>query len=123
MNKKIEATREDARRILKKGILDMSIGRLIQMSHYGLMGNIILSNESSIVDNSFNRIEYDEEDEMIFFLAKEPSMDDMFYGSISFTVDSITEISGCEDEENPDEYLNVNIKLKDDTMICIRILY
>ena len=32
--------KEKAREILKNGILDMSIERLIQMSRYGLCGNI-----------------------------------------------------------------------------------
>ena len=48
MNKKKEATREDARRILRNGILNMSIARLIQLSHYGLMGNIALSSEGAV---------------------------------------------------------------------------
>lgn len=36
MNKKNETSREQARQILKSGILDMSIARLIQMSGFGL---------------------------------------------------------------------------------------
>lgn len=121
MGKKNEATREQARKILKNGILDMSIARLIQMSRFGLMGSISLSSEFAVVNNVFNRIEYDQENDTITFLVKELQADS--YGQVSFLTDSIVEISGCEDSENPDEYLNINIKLKEDTTIKIRVLY
>ena len=119
MNRK-NATREQARQILKKGICDMSIGRLIQLSHYGLMGNIALSSKTMSVDNVFNRIKYDEENSVITFSVEESQGS---YGEISFLIDAIADISGCEDKENPEEYLNVNIKLDNDTTIDIRILY
>ena len=53
MSNKNEATREQARQILKNGILDMSIARLIQMSNFGLMGNIELSNRYVDIQNVF----------------------------------------------------------------------
>lgn len=114
------ATREQARQILKNGICDMSVVRLIQMSRYGLMGNIVLSNEMVSVENVFNRISYNEDDNVITFSVKESQGS---YGSVSFLVDSVTEITGCEDEKNPEEYLNVNIKLKDGLNISVKILY
>ena len=120
MNKKNEATREQARQILKDGICDMSIARLIQMSQFGLMGNVIMSNEKIFVQNAFNCISYDEESKVITFSAKESQGS---YGAVSFLVDAITEISGCEDKENPEEYLDVNIKLNDGMTISIKILY
>lgn len=120
MSKKNEATREDARRILRNGILDMSVARLIQMSHYGLMGNIVLYDKIHSVDNVFNRISYDEESGVIMFSVEESESN---YGMVSFSLDAITEISGCDDKDNPDEYLNINIKLRDNTVIDIRILY
>lgn len=120
MNKKNEATREQARQILKNGILDMSTARLIQMSQFGLMGNVVSSNGVVSVENVFNRIGYEEENNVITFSVEESQGT---YGSISFSVSDITEISGCEDKENPEEYLNVNIKLKNATTIDMRILY
>ena len=120
MNKKKEATREDARRILKDGICDMSTTRLIQMSQFGLMGNVVLSNEMVSVENAFNRIKYDQESKIITFSVEESQGS---YGAISFSVDAISGISGCEDKENPEEYLNVNIELPNETNIAIRILY
>lgn len=121
MRKKNEATREQARQILKNGILDMSVARLIQMSRYGLMGSISLSGKFVAANNVFNRIAYDQENDTITFLVKELQADS--YGEISFLLDSIVKISGCEDAENPDEFLNINIKLEDDTTISIRVLY
>lgn len=120
MNKKNEATREDARQILKNGILNMSIARLIQMSQFGLNGSVVLSNQVVSVENVFNRINYDKESNVITFSVEESQGS---YGEISFLVDAITEILGCEDKENPEEYLNVNIKLNDGMTIAIRILY
>lgn len=119
MNKE-KTTRVDARQILKNGILNMSVERLIQMSRFGLIGNIFMSNELAFTKNSFNHIEYDEENEIITFLVGESGNN---YGSISFMLDAITDISGCENKENPDERLDINIKLENGTTIEIDILY
>lgn len=121
MNKKNETSREQARQILKSGILDMSIARLIQMSELGLKGSVVLSNEVVSVENVFNRISYDDESDVITFSIEEVQKG--CYGLISFSVSAIEEISGCEDKENPEEYLNVNIKLRNATRIDMRILY
>lgn len=123
MSKKREATREDARRILRNGILDMNVARLIQMSEFGLMGEIELYTEFALVNNVFNRIEFNENTRCIAFSVREIDMGDSNYGSISFCVDNIEDISGCDDKNNPDEYLNVNIKLQDETAIRLKILY
>lgn len=72
------------------------------------------------MENVFNRIKYDEENNIITFSVEELQGS---YSSISFSVGAIIDIPGCEDKENPDEYLNVNIKLENDTTIGIRILY
>lgn len=123
MIKKDNVTREDARQILRKGILDMSVERLIQMSQFGLMGNIELHNGFALVNNVFNRIEFNEGTRCIAFLVREVDMGDNNYGSIAFCIDSIVDISGCDDKDDPDEYLNVNIKLQDGITICLKILY
>lgn len=115
-----ETTREDARQILKNGILKMSVERLIQMSQLGLKGNAIISNKTVVVKNAFNHISYNENDNVIAFSVEELQGS---YGAISFPVDAISEISGCEDKEDPEEYLNVNIKLNDGVTIIIKILY
>lgn len=98
----------------------MSIARLIQMSQFGLMGSIVLSNGTVTVENVFNHIGYNVENNAISFSVEESQGS---YGAISFSVDDIKEISGCENEENPEEYLDVNIKLNDGMTIGIKILY
>jgi len=120
MVRKDNATREDARRILKNGILDMSIARLIQMSQFGLMGNIEVHNGIALAENVFNQISYDEKSNIISFSIEES---ESRYGVISFLIDAIAEISGYEDEENPDEYLHVKILLEGNTNMDIKILY
>ena len=52
-----EATREQARQILKNGILNMSVERLIQMARYGLIGSIFMTDGVSFTNNMFNHIE------------------------------------------------------------------
>ena len=123
MIKKDNATREDARQILRRGILDMSVERLIQMAQVGLMGNIELHNGFALVNNIFNRIEFNEDTRCIAFSVREADMEDNNYGSITFSVDAIVDILGCDDKDNPEEYLNVNIRLQDNTTITLKILY
>lgn len=123
MIKKDNATREEARQILRKGILDISVERLIQMSQFGLAGNVELHNGFALVNNIFNRIEFNEDTRCIAFSVREADMEDNNYGSIAFSVDTIVDISGCDDKDNPDEYMNVNIKLQDNTTITLKILY
>lgn len=132
MNNKNEATKSRSKQILRDGILDMSVERLIQISQFGLMGIIILSNKTVFVKNVFNRISYNQESDAItfstnetltMFSAKDKKSQSISYGVISFSVGAITEISGCEDEEYPDKYLNINIKLEDGTDIKVKIFY
>lgn len=118
---KNDSTREEARQILKDGICNMSIGKLIQMSLLGLSGFVEIKNTITMAQNSFNYIAYDEESNVITFILRET--EEKCYGAVSFVIDAITEISGCEDVDNPEEYLNVNISLDDATEIKIKILY
>lgn len=122
MIKTDNVTREDARQILRKGILDMSVERLIQMAQFGLAGNIELRNKIMLADNAFNHMDFHEDNGCITFSVVEANAD-YCYGSISFLVDAIVDISGCDDKDNPDEYMNVNIKLQDNTTITLKILY
>lgn len=120
MSKKNEATREQARQILKEGICNMSIERLVQMANFGLMGNIEVSNNSVSIRNGFNHIAYDEENQNMVFYVQEMMGK---YGEISFSVNDIEDISGCEDLDNPEEWLNINIRMVDGTVIKINVLY
>lgn len=113
-----KATKEQARQILRDGILHMSVERLIQMSKFGLTGFVDTKNETVIVQNSFNRMYYDEENHVITFGATET--DGKCYGAVSFNVDNIKEISG---KEESDTVLKINISLVDDTEITVSVLY
>lgn len=132
MSNKNEATRDQARQILKNGILNMSVERLVQMAKFGLKGNIELSNGSISVQNVFNRIGYDEEKDTITFSIEEATSaygvisiihKPVLYGSVSFFIGSIEDISGCEDADDPEEWLNINIQMEDGTTIKISVLY
>ena len=120
MSKKNEATREQARQILKEGICNMSTNRLVQMSNLGLMGTVEVSNNSVSIKNGFNHIVYDEESQNMVFSVQETLGK---YGEISFSINNIDGISGCEDSDNPEEWLNVNIQMVDGTAIKINVLY
>lgn len=110
--------KEQARQILRDGILHMSVERLIQMANFGLTGFVDFTSTATMTQNSFNFIDYDEESHVITFAAKE--INENCYGAVSFNVDSINTISGVEDS---DTVLKINISLVDDTKITISILY
>lgn len=63
-------------------------------------------NKNIFVQNVFNHIDYDEKSDSMEFAVKES---ESVYGMVHFTIGSITDISGCEDADNPEEYLNINI--------------
>lgn len=110
--------KEQARQILRDGILHMSVERLIQMANLGLTGFVDFTSTATMTQNSFNFIDYDEESHVITFAAKE--INENCYGAVSFNVDSIKWIFG---EEDTDTVLKINISLVDDTKITISILY
>lgn len=110
--------KEQARQILRDGILHMSVERLIQMANFGLTGFVDFTSTATMTQNSFNFIDYDEESHVITFAAKE--INENCYGAVSFNVDSIKWIFG---EEDTDTVLKINISLVDDTKITISILY
>lgn len=88
-----------------------------------LVGWETLNFRFALVNNICNRIEFNEDTRCIAFSVREADMEDNNYGSIAFCVDSIVDISGCDDKDNPDEYLNVNIRLQNNTTVTLKILY
>ena len=127
MAKKInEATREKARRILKEGILDMSIDRLIQMVSFGLCGNISTMVGICGTSHYFNKMNYmeaenDEEQDLIeyYFIADNGDI----IASTTICIGGIEEISGCVNEDDPDNLLDINILMEDGTEITINVIY
>lgn len=123
---KNEDTREQARQILKNGILDMSIERLIQMTRYGLGGNINCMVGTCGSSHYFNHMKYvkadnEEEGSIInysFMIEKEE-----IAASTTISIEHIEEISGCVNEDNPDGVLDINIVMADGLEITINIIY
>lgn len=123
---KNEDTREQARQILKNGILDMSIERLIQMTRYGLGGNINCMVGTCGSSHYFNHMEYvkadnEEEGSIInysFMIEKEE-----IAASTTISIEQIAVISGCVNEDNPDNVLDINIVMTDGSGITINIIY
>lgn len=123
---KNEDTRKQARQILKNGILDMSVERLIQMTRYGLGGNINCMAGTCGSSHYFNHMEYvkadnEEEGSIInysFMIEKEE-----IAASTTISIEQIEEISGCVNEDNPDNVLDINIVMADGSEITINIIY
>ena len=123
---KSEATMEQARQILKNGILDMSVERLIQMTRYGLGGNINCMVGTCGSSHYFNHMEYvkadnEEEGSIInysFMIEKEE-----IAASTTINIEQIAAIFGCVNEDNPDNILDINIEMVNGAKITINVVY
>lgn len=127
MSKKNEVTREDARQILRKGILDMSVARLIQMSRYGLCGSINTFVGICGTSHYFNKMDYiesenDEEQALLEYSFVSDNEDDVI-ASTFICVAEIEEISGFVNGDNPDNVLDINIVMTDGTEMTINVIY
>ena len=127
MSNKNEATREQARQILKDGICDMSVERLIQITRCGLCGNISTMAGICGTTHYFNRMCYikaenNEEQDLIEYSFVSDNEDDVI-ASTSVCVAEIEEISGCVNGDNPDNVLDINIVMTDGTEMTINVIY
>lgn len=116
-----------AREILKNGILNgMSVEKLIQITNYGLHGNVEVELKGICGTNTyFNCMEYvkannAEECDIICFLYK---VDEDVVASTTINIDNIESISGCVNDEHSDDVLNINILMADETEITIYLVY
>lgn len=119
--------KEKARQILRNGILDMSVERLVQMTRYGLCGNISTMAGICGTTHYFNRMCYikaenNEEQNLIEYSFVSDNKDDVI-ASTSICVAEIEEISGCVSEDHPDDVLDINVSLTDGTEITISVIY
>lgn len=117
--------KEQARQILKKGILDMSVERLIQMVNFGLCGNVEVMTGLCGTSHYFNRMEYvktenEEECDIINYYFEE---EEDIITSTTISIEQIAVIFGCVNEDNPDNVLDINIVMTDDSAITINIIY
>lgn len=122
---KNEDAREQARQILKNGILDMSVEKLIQITQFGLCGNVEVMTCLYGTSHYFNRMEYvkaenEEECDIINYYFKE---EEDIIASTTISIEHIEEISGCVNEDNPDNVLDINIIMADGLGITINIIY
>lgn len=116
---------QEARQILKNGILDMSVERLIQMVNFGLCGNVEVMTGLCGTSHYFNRMEYvkaenEEECDIINYYFEE---EEDIIASTTISIEHIEEISGCVNEDNPDSVLDINIVMVDGSGITINIIY
>lgn len=121
-----EISKELAGEILKQGILDMSVERLIQMTEFGLTGNINTFVGMNGSTHYFNRMSYikarnDEEMDLLEYSFVNDS-DDIVASSF-ICIAYIEEISGCVNEDRPDDVLDICIKMADESEITINVVY
>lgn len=119
--------KEQARQILRNGILNgMCVEKLIQMTEFGLVGNIDSVNGTNGTSHYFNRMKYvvaenERGFDLInyFFTDKE----NIIIATTSISIDHIDNISGCINKDNPDNVLDINIVMVDGAEITINVIY
>lgn len=119
-------SKELAREILKKGILDMSVERLIQMTRFGLTGNINTFVGMYGSTHYFNRMTFlkaKNEEEMDILEYSFVTNDNDVIASSFICIAYIEEISGCVNEDRPDDVLDICIKMEDESEITINVVY
>lgn len=120
-------SKEQARQILRYGILNgMCVEKLIQMTEFGLAGNIDSVNDMNGTSHYFNRMKYvvaenENEFDLIsyFFSDKE----NYIIATTTISIDHIDNISGCVNKDNPDSMLDIKIDMVDGTQITINVVY
>lgn len=116
---------EEAREILRNGVLDMSVMRLTQIAELGLCGTITTMIGCAETIHYYNCMEYikaenKNEYNWIHFMF---AANDKVVASTKILIDEIEDISGSIDEENPESVLDVTIFLIDLTEIQVKIFY
>ena len=119
--------KEQARQILRNGILNgMCVEKLIQMTEFGLVGNIDSVNGTNGTSHYFNRMKYvvaenERGFDLInyFFTDKE----NIIIATTSISIDHIDNISGCVNKDNPDNVIDINIVMVDGAEITINVIY
>ena len=105
------SNKEMAREILKKGVLSMSKERLIQMSHYGLPGSVVLKTPDGVISAlKYQRITFEDDANTIAFV------DGDGLSQIFFNINTVIDIYGKESEDKPD-YLHIFIRIGESEVI------
>ena len=119
---------QEARQILKNGIVNgMCVEKLIQLADINaFVGNVEVMTGLCGTSHYFNHMEYvkadnEEEGSIInysFMIEKEE-----IAASTTISIEQIEEISGCVNEDNPDNVLDINITMADGTQVTINLIY
>ena len=118
--------KEQARQILRNGILNgMCVEKLIQMTEFGLIGNINCKIGTCGSSQYFTQMNYlkaenkKEQDLLAYSYVK----DEEVISSTFIAVNEIGDISGCINKDNPDNVLDINIVMSDGAEITINVIY
>lgn len=119
---------QEARQILKNGIVNgMCVEKLIQLADINaFVGNVeVIMVGLCGTSHYFNRMEYvkaanEEECDIINYYFEE---EEDIIASTTISIEHIEEISGCVNEDNPDNVLDINIAMADGLEITINIIY
>lgn len=103
----------------------MSVARLIQMTQYGLCGNISTLVGLCATTHYFNRMnqieaESDEEQDIIEYSFVH---EDDVIAATSICISEIEDISGSVNEDRPNDVLDIDISMSDGTEITISVIY
>lgn len=118
---------QEARQILKNGIVNgMCVEKLIQLADINaFVGNVEVMVGLCGTSNYFNHMEYvkannEEECDILSLLYADG---ENIIASTTISIEQIEEISGCVNEDNPDNVLDINIVMADGLEITINIIY
>lgn len=118
---------QEARQILKNGIVNgMCVEKLIQLADINaFVGNVEVMVGLCGTSNYFNHMEYvkannEEECNILSLLYADG---ENIIASTTISIEQIEEISGCVNEDNPDNVLDINIVMADGLEITINIIY
>lgn len=120
--------KKKAREILKNWILDINIERLIQMTEFGLVGNINSVNGTNGTSHYFNRMKYtvaenEGEFDIISYFSIDKEKENDIIATTAISIDHIDNISGRVNKDKPDDVLDINILMSDGAEITINVIY
>ena len=124
---KNEDTMEQARQILKNGIVNgMCVEKLIQLADINaFVGNVEVMAGLCGTSNYFNHMEYvkannEEECDILSLLYADG---ENIIASTTLSTEEIEDIDGCVNADNPDNVLDINITMADGTQVTINLIY
>ena len=118
---------EEARKLLRDGVVnDMSVEKLIQMTEFGLIGKIKTTTGSTYNEQAFGQMDYlksesAEESDAIRYECV--SADGYVAASTIIDIDEIVGINGAVNEDYPEDFLDILLLMKDESVVIISVKY